>query len=85
MILKYTGKAKSRIRKACAKNREVDKALGRKIASILINPGQFKPLGYSYKGQRRVHILRSFVLTYKIKGEIVYIIDFSHHDRAYKR
>ncbi|MEA3379028.1 MAG: type II toxin-antitoxin system mRNA interferase toxin, RelE/StbE family [Nanoarchaeota archaeon] len=84
MNLKYTSRAKSRIKKACAKNREIDKALSRKIAFILTNPGQFKPLKYSHKGERRVHILKSFVLTYEIKGDIVYIIDFGHHDRAYR-
>lgn len=85
MILKYSEKVKSKIRKACAKNSEVDKALSRKIASILQDAEHFKPLRYSDKGKRRVHILKSFVLTYKIKEGVVYIIDFDHHDRAYRR
>ncbi|MEK6816598.1 MAG: type II toxin-antitoxin system mRNA interferase toxin, RelE/StbE family [Nanoarchaeota archaeon] len=85
MILRYTDEACSKIKKACAKNIELDKALSRKIAFILQNPSQFKPLMHGLKGKRGVHILKSFVLIYKIEGDIVYIIDFEHHDEAYKR
>ena len=85
MILEYTDVAKSRIKKACAKNPEVDKALSRKIASILRDPEHFKPLRHSHKGKRRVHILNSFVLTYTVRDGIVYILDFDHHDRIYDR
>lgn len=87
MILKYTDGVEDRIRKACSKNRELEKALSRKIASILENPEHFKPLKYELAGKRRVHIMKSFVLTYRanIHEGIVEIIDFGHHDEAYKR
>lgn len=85
MILKYTDEARSKIRKACAKNAELDKALSRKVAYILENPGHFKPLMHDLKGKRRVHMLKSFVLIYKVEGDIIYIIDFDHHDLAYRR
>jgi len=84
MILKYTDEACFKIRKACAKNAELDKALSRKIAFILQNPLQFKPLMHDLKGKRGVHILKSFVLIYKVEGDTVYIIDFAHHDGAYR-
>jgi len=87
MILKYKEGVEKRIAKACSKNRELDKALSRKIAAILENPEHFKPLRYELSGKRRVHILKSFILAYifnKDKG-IVEIVDFDHHDWAYKR
>lgn len=85
MILKYTDEASSRIRKSCAKNSELSKALSRKIAFILENPLTGEPLMHDLKGKRSVHILKSFVLIYKVEGDILYIIDFAHHDLAYQR
>lgn len=60
--------------------------INKKIISILKNPYQFKPLRNEMAGIRRVHIGKSFVLTYEIlEGEkIVRLLDYDHHDTIYK-
>ena len=74
-----------KINRACKKNPVLREAIEKKVSEILLMPEHFKPLRYSEKGKRRVHILKSFVLTYRVKEGIVHILDFEHHDRAYKR
>jgi len=57
----------------------------RKIKHIVANPYHFKPLKGDMKGARRVHIDKSFVLTYEIDEEnkIIRILDYDHHDNIY--
>lgn len=43
-----------------------------------------KPLRYSLKNQRRLHV-GSFIIIYEIVGREVHITDFNHHDDAYKK
>ncbi len=76
---------KRKINKACKKNPDLKNAIEHKISEILAFPEHFKPLKYPDKGKRRVHILKSFVLTYKINDGYVYFIDFDHHDKIYKK
>jgi len=59
--------------------------LSRKIKEILENPHNFKPLKGNMAGKRRVHI-RHFVLVYEIleNEKIVKLLDYCHHDLAYK-
>ena len=83
MILKYTEDAAEKIRKACAKNKELERALEKKIAFILKNPEQSKPLRNVLTGERRVHLMKSFVLRYTVEGDTIYILDFDHHDNIY--
>jgi len=61
--------------------------LKKKIKNILLNPHQFKPLGGKMSGIRRVHIGKSFVLTYEIleNEKIVRLLDYDHHDRIYDK
>ena len=57
-----------------------------KIKYILDNPYQFKPLRNEMAGIRRVHIGKSFVLTYEIleNEKTVRILDYDHHDKIFK-
>ena len=57
----------------------------RKIKNILENPYQFKPLRGNMAGIRRVHVGKSFVLTYEIleNEKIVRLLDYEHHDKIY--
>ena len=75
------------IEKFCKKNPVLKHALENKIAEIIKNPQHYKPLKYSFAGERRVHILKSFVLKFKIdeNRKIVTFIFFGHHDEAYER
>ena len=59
--------------------------INKKIQQILENPYHFKPLRGDMHGARRVHIDKSFVLTYEIdeKDKIVRLLDYDHHDNIY--
>ena len=69
----------------CRKNPVLRNALEKKMNEILENPHHYKPLRYDLAGERRVHILKSFVLKFEINENIktVCFIFFGHHDEAY--
>lgn len=73
------------IKKACKKNLVLRKILHKKMQEIVSNPLHYKPLKHSLSGERRVHILKSFILRFKVNKDnnTVTFLDFSHHDNAY--
>ena len=73
--------------KLSKKDKKSLEIINNKIKHILENPYQFKPLRNEMAGIRRVHIGKSFVLTYEIlEGEkIVRILDYEHHDKIFKK
>ena len=75
------------IEKICKKNHILREALEKKMNEIIQNPQHYKPLKYDLAGERRVHIMKSFVLKFEVdeSKKIVTFIVFSHHDDAYKR
>ena len=54
------------------------------ILKILHEPSIGKPLRYTLKNRRRVHI-GSYVLVYEFHNDELRFIDFDHHDRVYKK
>ncbi|MFQ5406199.1 MAG: type II toxin-antitoxin system RelE/ParE family toxin [Candidatus Micrarchaeia archaeon] len=68
------------------KNKKALTIIWKKLAEVLRNPHRFKPLKNRLAGCYRIHILTSFVITYEIReyNKTVFIIDFEHHDKAYK-
>ena len=75
------------IDKLCRKNSILRKVLENKINEILLNPQHYKSLRYDLIGERRVHIMKSFVLKFIIdeSTKTVTFIFFGHHDEAYRR
>lgn len=73
------------IEKATKRNQLLGKILNRKINQIILNPHHYKPLRYDLAGERSVHILKSFILKFKIdeSQKTVTFIFFGHHDKAY--
>ena len=73
--------------KACRRNPVIQNVLRNKMAEIITEPLRFKPLQHGLAGERRVHILKSFVLKYRvdISSKLVIFIFFGHHDDAYRR
>lgn len=73
-------------RKLGKKDRQQLVAVRDKIVEILDDPYKFKPLNAPMHGLRRVHIMKSFVLTYSIDESTgtVWIEDYSHHDNIYE-
>jgi YafQ family addiction module toxin component len=76
---------KKDIGKLCRKNPILEHALKSKIREILENPQHYKPLKYDLAGERRVHIMKSFVLKFQVEEKIktVTFLFFGHHDEAY--
>ena len=60
-------------------------SLTKKVAAILENPYQFKPLKAPMQHMRRVHV-GSFVLIYDISEEkkVVTVRRYEHHDTVYQ-
>jgi len=54
------------------------------IEKIIHFPEIGKPLRYTLKNRRRLHI-GSFVLIYEFNENTVRFIDFNHHDKIYKK
>ena len=75
------------IDKMCKKNPVLRMALQKKMNEIIENPQHYKPLKYDLAGERRVHIMKSFVLKFEIDNinRIVTFIMFGRHDEAYRR
>jgi YafQ family addiction module toxin component len=71
--------------KLAKKNPKQMRIIDKKIKQILENPHHFKPLRTPMQHLRRVHIDKSFVLTYSVdeQNEIVVIEDYDHHDNVY--
>jgi len=75
------------IEKLCKKNPVLREALEKKMNEVVQNPQHYKPLKYNLFGERRVHIMKSFVLKFEINEPemTVIFIFFGHHDDAYKQ
>lgn len=75
------------IDKLCKKNLVLRDALEKKMNEVLQNPQHYKPLGYESAGEKRVHIMKSFVLKFEVdeSQKTVTFIFFGHHDKAYRR
>ena len=72
------------------KNRELIEATKSKIKEICSQDvetiNHYKNLGNVMSDYKRVHILKSFVLTFKVDSHnnVVYFVRLAHHDEAYK-
>ncbi len=71
--------------KLARKNPKQMRIIDKKIQQVLENPHHFKPLKAPMQHLRRVHIDKSFVLTYSVdeKNKVVIIEDYDHHDNIY--
>jgi YafQ family addiction module toxin component len=75
------------LNKLFKKNKVMYEQVMKKIEEIIQNPQHYKPLKYDLAGERRVHIMKSFVLKFEINesAKTVTFFFFGHHDEAYKR
>jgi YafQ family addiction module toxin component len=75
------------LRKLFKRDRTQYEMIISKIEEIANQPYHYKPLRHDMKHFRRVHILKSFVLVYRIdeKRKVVRLEDYDHHDRIYKK
>ena len=80
-------KCQEEIYRLSKKNPILKKILKKKIEEIIKNPQHYKTLRYDLAGERRVHILKNFVLKFEIEeaNNTVKFIFFGHHDEVYRR
>jgi YafQ family addiction module toxin component len=85
--LEINQSCKEEIQKYCKKNHILETTIKKKVSEIIENPQRFKPLRYGLSGERRVHIMKSFVFKYKIdeQRKTVILCFFGYHDEAYER
>ncbi|MDD4983738.1 MAG: type II toxin-antitoxin system RelE/ParE family toxin [Candidatus ainarchaeum sp.] len=71
--------------KLAKKDKKQLKIIRKKVDEILEAPNHYKPLKGDMHGTRRVHICKSFVLTYEIdeNTKVVRLLDYEHHDNIY--
>jgi len=72
------------VRKWKKKDRKLFELLSYQIEKIISEPMFGKPLRYTFKNRRRVHV-GSFVLVYEFRNGELRFLDFDHHDRVYKK
>ncbi len=87
----FSDKLKGIIQKLKRKNPKRVEIIHKKAKQI-INSDEttiehYKNLGYGQSDKKRVHIDKSFVLTFKYekKKRFILFLDFDHHDNIYKR
>lgn len=64
------------------KNKSLQEQIDKKVLQILENPEVYKPLKRPLAGYRRVHV-GSYVITFRIDGDIVRFVRIAHHDKIY--
>ena len=69
--------------KLVKKNAEFKHAIDKKVERIRSNPFMFKPLRGELHGQRRAHLMKSFVIKYAIEANLIVLLNIEHHDNAY--
>jgi len=75
------------LNKVHKKDKKLYEAAMNKMEDVAENPHHYKPLRHDLKGRRRVHIEKSFVLTFRIdeQEKRVIFLDLCHHDNVYKK
>jgi len=71
--------------KLSKKDKKQLEIINRKVNEILVDPYRYKPLRGDLHGAFRVHINKSFVLTFDVdeNNKIVRLLDYEHHDKVY--
>jgi YafQ family addiction module toxin component len=82
----YSIEFSSTFEKSMKKLKKKDKVMydqiQKKLIDLVENPDHYKPLRNIFAGYRRIHF-GSFILIYKIDGDIIRIISLDHHDKSY--
>jgi len=84
-----TDDLKLKIKKLAKKDKKKAEIINKKIKEIVNNDkesiGRYKNLRHDLSDLKRVHIDKSFVLTFKvdITNNFILFVDFDHHDDIY--
>ena len=80
--IEFSSQFEKSLKKLKKKDKVLFKQIQRKLIDLVQNPEHYKPLKNIFAGYYRIHF-GSFVLIYKIEGEVVRIISLDHHDQSY--
>ena len=80
----YSTEFEKALKRLTKQNRKTFEQLENQIEKILREPQIGKPLRYTLKNRRRLHV-GSFVLVYEFHRNELRFIDFDHHDKIYKK
>ena len=86
-----TDELKIIIKKLVKKDKKKVEVINKKIKEIVNSDaqsiGHYKNLRHDLKEYKRVHLVRSFVLVFKvdISNNFILFVDFDHHDKVYKK
>lgn len=80
----YSCEVEDALKKLKKRNKDIFDRIENQIIKILREPNIGKPLRYTLRNRRRVHV-GSFVLIYEFHQGELRFIDFDHHDRIYKK
>ena len=83
--LRIEDRLKRQLKKLYKKDRNLYEACMKKMEEVIKNPEHYKPLTNDLKGIRRVHLIKSFVLAFRIEENAVKFLDIDHHDKIYKK
>ena len=87
----FSENLKEKLKKLFKKDKHRYEVLMKKIEQICSSDEStiehYKNLRYDFNGLQRVHVDKSFVLTFKVDLEKKFIlfVEFEHHDLIYKR
>lgn len=85
----YDIKVRGHVDKIFAKMRKRERhnleIIYKKLEEVCENPRKFKPLNVPMQNLRRLHVLKSFVITFSIDDSThtIWIEDYDHHDNIY--
>ena len=80
----YSREVEDALKKLKKRNKDIFNRVGNQIIKILRELNIGKPLRYTLRNRRRVHV-GSFVLIYEFHHGELRFIDFDHHDKIYKK
>ena len=85
-ILQIKPSLKKKLEKLAKKNPKQAEIIAKKSEEILENPQHYKNLRAPLQHWKRVHIDKSFILTFSVdeNNKTVTLEDYDHHDKIYK-
>ena len=81
-IIEFSSQFEKSIKKLKKKDKILFNQIQKKLIDLVQNPEHYKNLGNVLARYRRIQF-GPFVLIYKIEKNVVRIISFDHHDKAY--
>jgi YafQ family addiction module toxin component len=81
-VIEFSSSFDKSMKKLKKKDKVLFDQIQRKLIDLVKNPDHYKPLKNVLAGYRRIHF-GSFVLIFKIEGDVVRIISLDHHDTSY--